>query len=437
MDEPAPAPAPPGGRWSWSALVADIGPLRRSADLRLLITGQFVSSTGSFLTQVAVPFQVYEITRSSLLVGVIGLAQFAAYMGLGLFGGALADAIDRRWLVRITEGGLAACSAALAANAAFRHAALAPILVLVFVMAGMDALQRPALVALLPRLVSPADLPAATAFNTMFMSAAMVGGPALSGVLIAETSLQTIYIVDVGTFLFSLVMLWRMQAVPPPADAEPVSIARVAEGLRYARSRPDLLGTYAIDMAAMFFAMPESLFPQLSTHLGGPKALGLLFTAPAVGVLIVTASSGWVSRVAHKGVVLIFAAAGWGLAIVALGPAGRLWLALVALGLAGAMDGISAMMRQSIWNQTIPDSLRGRLAGVEMISYVSGPLLGNFEGGVAESLVGLRWAIAGGGLACVAATAVIAALVPALWHPSPPPAPTSRSIIGCVATLPR
>jgi MFS family permease len=407
----------PGKRSFWSAVVADVGPLRRSVDFRYLLSGQLVSGVGSMLTEVAVPYQVYEITRSSLDVGIVSLLQLASYLGLGLFGGALADAVDRRRLVRFTEAGLAVGAGAMVVNSSLSRPALWPVLAITFLMASFDALQRPALTALLPRIVTPDDIPSATALNSVGTTTSMVAGPALAGVLIAASGVRTLYAIDVGTFAFSLVMLWRMKAVPPPADAERVSVARVAEGLRYARSRPDLLGTYAIDIAAMFFAMPESLFPQLATHLGGPTALGLLFTAPAAGALVVSTTSGWVRHMSRKGVGLIFAAGGWGLAIVVLGLVDRLWLAVAALFVAGAMDMVSGLMRQSIWNQTIPDSLRGRLAGVEMLSYVTGPLLGNFEGGVAEAVVGLRPAIAAGGVACVVATVALAAAIPALWRP--------------------
>ena len=403
-----------------SSLLADVGPLRRSSDLRYLLAGQTVSTTGSMLTEVAVPFQVYEITRSSLLVGVLALLQLVPYLSLGLLGGALADAMDRRRLVRLTEAGLAGCLLVLAANASVRHPGLWPVLLMTFAIASLDAMQRPALTALLPRVVAPSDLPSATALSTVGTTAAMVAGPALSGVLIAATGLRTVYAIDVATFGFSLMMLWRMKAVPPPEGAERASVSRIMEGVRYARSRPDLLGTYAIDVAAMFFGMPESLFPQLATHLGGPTALGLLFTAPAVGALLVTTTSGWVKRIARKGLVLVFAAGGWGVGIVALGLTNRLGVALAALAFAGAADMVSGLMRSTIWNQTIPDALRGRLAGVEMLSYVSGPLLGNFEGGVAEAIGGLRFAITSGGVACVAATVGVALAIPALRRPVVP-----------------
>ena len=402
------------------SLLADLGPLRRSADLRYLLIGQTVTNTGSALTEVAVPFQVYEITHSSLLVGVLALLQLVPYLSLGLLGGALADAMDRRRLVRLTEAALAGCLGGLALNASLRHPHLWPVLVITFAIASMDAMQRPALTSLLPRVVVAEDLPTATALSSIGGTAAMVAGPALSGVLIAATGLRTVYAIDIATFAFSLLMLWRMKAVPPREDAEPASVSRIVEGLRYARSRPDLLGTYAIDVAAMFFGMPESLFPQLATHLGGPTALGLLFTAPPVGALLVTTTSGWVKRVARKGLVLIFAAGGWGVGVVALGLTRHLGVALAALVFAGAADMVSGLMRMTIWNQTIPDSLRGRLAGVEMLSYVTGPLLGNFEGGVAEAIGGLRFAITSGGVACVAATVGIALAVPALRRPVVP-----------------
>lgn len=276
--------------------------------------------------------------------------------------------------------------------------------------------QRPSLDAFLPRVVDTSDIAAATTVRSVGSNVGQVAGPALAGVLIAMAGVSLVYGIDVATFAVSVLALWRMAAVPPAPDAERASLARITEGFRYARSRQDLLGTYVVDMAAMFFGMPEALFPQLAARLGGPEVLGLLFTAPAVGSLAVSATAGWANRVRRQGRAVVIAAGSWGIAVLALGLALNVWLAFVALVVAGAFDMVSGLMRSTMWNQSIPDSLRGRLAGIELVSFTSGPALGNVEGGIAETLGGLRFAIISGGVACVAATLLVAAVLPGLWR---------------------
>jgi MFS family permease len=405
-----------GSKSGWRGLRADIGPLRRSREFRLLFVGQGVSTLGSMLTYVALPYQAYRLSHSSLIVGVLSLTEAIPLLTIGLVGGALADAVDRKRMVLWADIGLAACSGLLVVNTALGHPRLWALFAIAFFMAGCGALQRPSLDALLPRVVEKADIPDAVAISSLRSNLGQVAGPALAGVLIGAIGLSAVYGLDVATFLVSLVALWRMAAVPPPPDAERPSLARIAEGFRYARSRQDLLGTYAVDMAAMFFGMPEALFPQLAARLGGPGVLGLIFAAPPLGSLLVSATAGWVHRVTRQGRALVLAAGAWGIAIVALGFTRSLWPALAALVVAGALDMVSGLMRSTIWNQSIPDSLRGRLAGIELLSYTSGPALGNFEGGVVEALVGLRFAIVSGGIACVAATAALAVALPGLWR---------------------
>jgi MFS family permease len=199
--------------------------------------------------------------------------------------------------------------------------------------------------------------------------------------------LPVTYVVDVATYGVGLACLYLMHAVPPPADAERPSVRRVLEGLRYARSRPELIGTYVVDIVAMFFGMPIALFPAIAVGLGGAKVLGLMYAAPAVGAFLFSATSGWTSRVHRHGMGVIVAAVIWGVAIVAFGLVPGLVAAVVFLAIAGAADMMSGVFRSTIWNQTIPDSLRGRLASIEMLSYTSGPALGNFEAGVVASAV--------------------------------------------------
>jgi len=204
-----------------------------------------------------------------------------------------------------------------------------------------------------------------------------------------------------------------MRAVPPPSDAERPSLRRIAEGFRYARSRPELLGTYGVDMVAMFFGMPNALFPAFAQEFGGPGVLGLLYAAPSVGSLAATATSGWTRHVHRHGLGVILTAGVWGLGILLLGFAQSLPVALVALALAGAADMISGIFRSTIWNQTIPDRLRGRLAGIEQVSYSTGPLLGDVEAGIVGALAGVRVSIVSGGVLCIAGVGVAALLLPA------------------------
>jgi len=431
------APAPPevtpppvtegeGLPSGWRAVVPDLRPLRRHPDYRRLTLGQSVSFLGSMVTYVAVPYQVFHLTGSSLAVGLIGVVQMAAILSLAFLGGALADAADRRRLVRLAETGQLACSAGLLVNASLGRPQTWPVFALAGAIAGLGAIQRPALQGLVPRLVDRDELTAAGAIDALVRTVGMIGGPAFAGLLLAGPGLRAAYGVDAASFAVSLVALTRMRAVPPPPEAERPSLQRVVEGLRYARSRPELLGTYFIDMAAMFFGMPMALFPALAVRYGGSAALGALYAAPSVGAFLATVTSGWTGRVHRHGRAISIAAALWGLAIVGFGLAPWLWLALVGLAAAGAADMVSGIFRMTLWNRTIPDHLRGRLASIEMLSYTSGPLLGNAEAGAAASLVGVRASVVSGGALCVVAVAATAATLPTFWaydarHDAGPP----------------
>src|SRR6266852_654894 len=272
------------------------------------------------------------------------------------------------------------------------------------------------LAALLPRLVDRDELAAAAARGSMRSTLEMIAGPALAGILIAVAGLPVAYVVDIATFVVGLVCLWLMKAVPPPADAERPSIRRIAEGLRYARSRPELLGTYFVDIIAMFFGMPIALFPAIAAGYGGAKVLGLLYAAVAVGSFLFSATSGWTRNVHRHGRAVVVAATLWGFAIMAFGFSTALVVALLCLVAAGAADMMSGIFRNVIWNQTIPDSLRGRLASIELLSFSGGPLLGNFESGVVASLFSVRFSVVSGGVLCVVGCAFAVFALPAFWR---------------------
>jgi MFS family permease len=394
-------------------MALDVTPLRTSRDYRLLFAAGGVSGFGSFITYVTIPFQVYALTDDPLLVGLLGVAELVPLLVMAFVGGALADYLDRRALVLGAEVAFTALCGVLLVNALLDRPQLWLLYLVAALTAGIDGIQRPALEGLTPRVVTPDQIPAASALNGLRMQIAQLAGPAIAGLLIASVDMAWVYAVDLATFAFSLICLSAVNAVPPPPAAERPSLRSVVTGLRYARSRPELLGTYLVDINAMFFGMPQALYPFMAGKLGGPAVLGLLYAAPAVGSLLATVTSGWTGRVHRHGLMVVIAAGLWGVGIVGFGLAQWLWLALLCLAFAGAADMVSGIFRMTIWNQTIPDHLRGRLAGIEMISWATGPLLGQLRSGVAARYMGIGGSIVSGGLLCVAGTLALAAALPA------------------------
>jgi MFS family permease len=396
-----------------SRLGLDLTPLRTSRDYRLVFIGGSVSGFGSFITYVTIPFQVAAITHDPLAVGLLGVCELLPLLIMAFVGGALADYLDRRLLVRGGEFALTALCGVLLVNALSDRPHLWLLYLVAAVTAAIDGIQRPALEAMVPRLVAPEEIPATSALQTLGMQVAQLGGPALAGILIATVNLAWVYAFDLATFAVSLTCLTLVRAVPPPPDADRPSIRSVITGLRYARSRPELLGTYLVDINAMFFGMPQALYPFLALQLGGPKVLGLLYAAPAVGSLLATLGSGWTGRVHRHGLMVILAAALWGVGIIGAGVSHLLWLTLFCLAFAGGADMVSGIFRAIIWSQTIPDHLRGRLAGIEMLSYTTGPLLGQLRSGaMARTRLGIGGSIWVGGALCVLGTAALAVALP-------------------------
>lgn len=394
----------------------DTTPLRTSRQFRLLFVAGSISRVGSMITYVALPLQVKQLTGSFVLVGLLGLVELAPLIVFGLYGGALADAVDRRRMVLLTEGAFMLLSGVLLVNALVPHPALWPIYLFAFIGAALDGLQRPSLDALLPRVVAHDELVAAGALNGLSGTISTMAGPALGGILVASSGVASGYAVDIVTFGASLLVLALMRPVPPPEGAERPSLRGIAEGLGYAWSRKDLLGTYLVDLSAMFFAFPYALFPFVADALHAPWALGLLYSSGFVGATIATATSGWSKKVHHHGRAIVYASALWGAAIAAFGLSRNLWLSLFFLAVAGAGDMISGIFRQLMWNQTIPDQLRGRMAGTELLSYSLGPQLGQVRSSLVAQWTSLRVSITSGGLVCVAGAALLAAALPSLWR---------------------
>ncbi|HET6815786.1 MAG TPA: MFS transporter [Mycobacteriales bacterium] len=412
--DPLAAVEPPGTppRAGLRRATLDLGPLRRSRDFRLLFAGQAVSFTGSMVTYVALPYQLYSLTHSSLLVGLLGLTELGPLLVTALLGGAIADAFDRRRTVLLTEVATVALTASLLLNASLDRPRVWPLYVVSGLFAAVDGLQRPSLDALLPRVVARPDLPAAIALASLRMNVGLVAGPPLGGLLIATAGLPTAYGFDLVSFAASLAALTAMRATPPPPDAERPSLAGIVAGWHYARSRQELLGTYLVDINAMLFGMPNALLPAIATRFGGADALGVLYAAPSVGSLVATVTSGWTTSVQRHGRAVALAAASWGVAIIGFGFAPALWVAALLLALAGAADDISGLFRSRIWNETVPDNLRGRVAGIEMLSYSIGPLLGNVESGGVAAMTTVRVSVVSGGVLCVVGTALLALVLP-------------------------
>jgi MFS family permease len=389
----------------------DFTPLRRHRDYRLLFAAQFVSFVGTMVTYVALPYQMYRLTQSSFAVGLLGLVELIALLAVAFVGGVLADAVDRRRMVLVTDAALGAGSAALTVLA-YTHASSWTLYPVAAWMAAASALQRPSMEGLVPRLVDREEIPATAALAMFRGSIGMIGGPALGGALIATVGLPGTYLVDVLSYGASLVCLWMIRAVPPSPDAERPSVAAVREGFRYARSRQELIGTYVVDFVAMVFGMPLALFPAMADQLGGPRVLGMLYAAPAAGALVASFGGRWIPHVHRHGLAVMLAATVWGAAVVAFGVGSSLVPALTWLAIAGGADAVSGMFRMTMWNTTIPDTLRGRLASIEMVSYMSGPLLGHFEAGIVAAAFGVRASVVSGGVLCVAGVLVCGAWLP-------------------------
>jgi len=396
-------------------MLLDVSPLRRHRDFRWVFAGQFVSALGSFVTYVALPVQIYALTRSSAAVGLLGTVQLAPLALTALWGGAVADAVDRRRLLLWCESLLMLCSLTLVANAVAPRPSVAVLFSVAGLMSALSGFHSPALESLTPRLVPREELPAVSALVTLRGTTAAIGGPALAGICIATFGIAATYVLDAATFAISLGALSMIRAMPPADVAPPIGLESIRQGVRYALSRPELIGTYLVDLTAMVFAMPLAVFPALAAGWG-PAAIGYLYSAMAIGAFVITLFSGWTRHVQRHGAAVLIAALCWGLAIVGAGYATTLWVAVAFLALAGAADCVSGLFRMTIWNETIPPELRGRTAAIEQLSYMTGPLLGNARAGFMAQQFGPGRAIAWGGYACVVGVLACIPALPKFWR---------------------
>ena len=395
-----------------SSLAIDLTPLRKYRDFRLIFSAGLFSYFGSMITFVALPFQIKELTGSFWMVGLIGAVEIVPLIIFGLYGGVLADHVDRKKMIWLTEFGTLVATFVLFLNALRDKPSVVLIFIIAAIFAALSGLKRPSQEAILPRLVNHGDLPSASALMSLRWQFGGIVGPAVGGILVATYGAQTGYLVDCLTFVISLALIWQVKSVPPLDKSTPPSMAGLMEGLNYAFKRKDLLGTYVVDLAAMFLAMPMALFPFWADEIGAPYALGFFYSSITFGAVLVTLLSGWMRNYPHHGRAVIIGALGWGVAIIAAGSSNSLVLVITCLVIAGAFDQVSALFRGFIWNQSIPDELRGRLAGIEMLSYLLGPLGGQARAGGMAAMSSLRTSIVGGGLLCIGFVSLIAAVMP-------------------------
>jgi len=389
----------------------DISALRASRDFRLVFSAGVISNIGSMMTYVAMPFQIKELTNSYLWVGAVGFVETVPLIIFGLYGGVLADAFDRKKMILISEFGAMLVSIGLLLNVISGFNSPVLILILAMIFAATDGIFRPAVDAMIPQVVPYQKLPSAGALNSLRHQASSIAGPMIGGIILASGGIAVAYSLDVLSFVVSLFLLIRINSAKPIHGAEKPSLHRIKEGIKYALSRKDLLGTYLVDLSAMFFAFPYALFPFVADELGGAWTLGFLYAAIPAGALIATLTSGWSNHVSRHGRIIAFAAAGWGLGIVLFGLVHSLFFAIIGLMIAGFFDQISAIFRGLIWNQSIPDHLRGRLASIEMLSYSVGPQMGQVRGALFARAFGLEFSLISGGILTIIASALVSGML--------------------------
>jgi len=390
----------------------DLSPLKRARDFRLLYFGQMISAFGSALTYVVLPIQMYQLTHATVMVGLLSVAEFAPMLLVAFFAGAFADHFDRRQIILGCESLMTAVLAMLIGNALLPHPHVPLLFVAAAILAALNSVHRPAIEAMTPQLVRPEEMTAVSALNSIRGNAAFIAGPGLAGWVAVTFGPATAFGMDAATYLFGIAALLAMRQKKFTGGEEAgLSWHALSEGWRYALQRKDLLGTYLIDMNAMFFGMPNALFPAFGDIFGNQN-IGWLYSAGPAGALLLSLTSGWTSRLRRHGMIIAWAAGLWGIAIIGFGLSTSLWLALMFLALAGAADMVSGIFRMTLWNQTIPARLRGRTAAIEMVSYMSGPYLGNAEAGFAARLLGLNTSVVTGGALCVLGSVLITWALP-------------------------
>ncbi|WP_371652579.1 MULTISPECIES: MFS transporter [unclassified Streptomyces] len=392
-----------------SRILADLTPLRSSPDYRRLWFGSTISWVGQGMTSLAISLQVYDITGSSFSVGLVGLFSLVPLMVFGLYGGAIADTVDRRRLGLGSASGSAVLSAGLAAAAIAGFAHVWFLYGIVALQSVCAALNGPARSSMIPRLLPPEQLPAANALNSITMTSGTLLGPMLGGLIVGFAGYQSAYLIDAVTFAASLYAMWRLPSMLPDRDRTAAKRASVLDGFRFLASRPNLRMTFFSDFCAMILAHPRALFPAVAAlwYGGDARTTGLLVAAPALGALLGGVFSGWLARIHRHGLAILLAVGAWGAAIAVFGLTRNLWLGLVFLAIAGCADTVSMVFRNTMLQVAAPDEMRGRLQGVFIVVVAGGPRLGDFLAGTTADLASPTVAVTGGGLACVLAVTLL------------------------------
>jgi MFS family permease len=404
----------------------DLSPLRISPRFRILFLGHFFAQMGAQAAVIVVAWQVKELTGSPAAVGLIGAVELIPLLFLSLFGGALADAADRRKVLLLCDTGQLLVAIGLLVNARMTHPNLATVYVLAALVAAFSSLGQPSLWAITPRLVGERYYPAAAALESSSFSLAAIIGPTIGGILIAAgNGAAPAYLFTVVTYVASLASLAMLGPVPAAAGAPQASLRSIADGFRYLKGKPVLQGTYILDFIAMVFGMPRALFPFFADLFGGDQYLGFLYAAPALGALLASLLSGWTGHIRRHGLGVVVSVIVWGSAIFLFGISPSIWWAVLFLAIAGAADLVSVIFRRTIWNTLISDEYRGRLGGIAWANVRTGPVLGDVESGLVARATSVRISAASGGLLCVVGAVVAAILLPAFtryrWEPGDEP----------------
>jgi len=410
-------PAPRGTRWR--GLIVDVSPLRYDRDFRLLWAGQLVSQVGTHITRVALPYQVYVQTGSTLAIAALTVFQLVPILLFSLGAGSLADAVDRRRLLVATQVGEAIATGALFVLALQPDPPLVGIFAAAFAVAALSTFDQPARSSAIPRLVPPERFPAAVALTHLTFNGAAVIGPAVGGVLLAVIGLAGVYFVDMLSYSATVIGALAIKPLPPIGAVARPGLAAIVEGLRYVLRHRLILSTFVIDMAAMVFARPIALYPVLALEVfrTGPAGVGLLAAAPAAGAFLAAVLSGWTTHLRRIGLGVVIAVALWGSSMILFGLSTFSFvLALGLLAVAGAADLVSTVLRNTIVQLETPDGLRGRVMSIHMLVTSAGPRIGDIQAATLASVIGTQPTVVLGGLLCLAGTTAVFRMFPELWR---------------------
>ncbi len=432
--EPGGTAGPARRRFRFGNVVIDTAPLRFPAFRRLWMTG-VVTGVGSQLTAVAVPKQIYDLTGSSAMVGVSGAVALVPLVAFALWGGAIADVVDRRRLLFFSNGGIAATSLLLALQSFAGNRSVLIIFALLALQQACFGINNPTRSAAVARLVPLDELPAANALNSTVMMFGLISGPLLAGALIPVLGVSVLYAIDTVGLTLMLFAIWRLPSIPPLAGSRSgAGIASILEGFRYMASHSVLLVSFLADLIAMVLGMPRALFPQLAATTYAPYgsglALGLLFAAIPIGSFVGGLLSGSFVRLRRPGIVVAFAVCGWGVAIACFGLSRSLWVAVLFLALAGVADLVSMVLRGAILQQAAVDEMRGRMQGVFTVVVAGGPRLADLLHGTIGAAIGTTATITGGGVLVVVVMVLVLLAFPAFWRYRAPTASASGDIVG-------